>query len=142
MYSLRRETKLALVAVTVLFAIYFPIARWLKYSEPDLAGISGTKLHLKGHFVRRGFSRFAYVARVQQLNQPEDNNVSPERSRIMLYENGRALGPAHSLHADIEDIGRGRFSHWNDIGVIFSTSDNSDPNSNGRTYWAVAPPSP
>lgn len=55
------------------------------------------------------------------------------RSRLRLYENGIALGPAHSLHVRIRRRGLGAFSHWENR-LIFSTSDNSDPNLNGRQY--------
>ncbi len=55
------------------------------------------------------------------------------RSRVQLFEDGAALGPAHSAHAEIRRIGRGRFSHWSDR-VYFSASDNSDPRANGRRY--------
>ena len=54
-------------------------------------------------------------------------------SRLRLYEDGRPLGPAHSAHSDIRSLGLGRFSHWGPA-VYFSTSDNSDPRTNGRRY--------
>jgi hypothetical protein len=54
-------------------------------------------------------------------------------SRLRLYEDGRPLGPAHSAHSDIRSLGQGRFSHWGPT-VYFSTSDNSDPRTNGRRY--------
>ena len=50
------------------------------------------------------------------------------------------LGPGLSPHHEIEKIGLGRYSHWKDMGILLSTSDNSDPNTNGRAYWAVLPP--
>ena len=34
----------------------------------------------------------------------------------------------------IEDLGGGRYSHWESQALYFSTSDNSDPNVNGRIY--------
>jgi pectate lyase len=43
-----------------------------------------------------------------------------------------------SPHADIAEFGRGRFSHWGEA-IIFSASDNTDANTNGRRYWAVSP---
>ncbi|BCA54216.1 hypothetical protein W02_13560 [Nitrospira sp. KM1] len=43
------------------------------------------------------------------------------------------MGPRHALHADIAGDGKGRYSHWGS-GVIFASSDNSDPRSNGRRY--------
>jgi asparagine synthase (glutamine-hydrolysing) len=54
-------------------------------------------------------------------------------SSLRLYEDGAPLGPAHCAHAEIRSEGRGRFSHWGPT-VYFSTSDNSDPRTNGRRY--------
>jgi hypothetical protein len=62
-----------------------------------------------------------------------DSNVAPTQSKLQLYENGKALGPAHSLHTDIRKFGKGRFSHWGNS-LIFSSSDNSNPKTNGRSY--------
>jgi len=55
-----------------------------------------------------------------------------------LFEDGDALGPAHAIHDHIKNWGRGRFSHWKDA-VMFSTSDNSSPRENGRTYTIRIP---
>ena len=67
-----------------------------------------------------------------------DSRFFPQQSTLQLYEDGKELGPAHSLHDDIRNTGGGRFSHWgNGLGdgyIIFSTSDNTDPRINGRTY--------
>ena len=68
-----------------------------------------------------------------ELSSDTDNNDFPYRSPLRLLEDGRELGPAHALHATIPDSGDGRYSFW--LGVIyFSTSDGSDPNTNGRAY--------
>ncbi len=56
-------------------------------------------------------------------------------SRLICYENGKALGPAHANHDEIQNIGKGRYSHWYRR-ILFSTSDNSDPKNNGRIYTA------
>ncbi|MEZ6029462.1 MAG: hypothetical protein R3C46_06890 [Hyphomonadaceae bacterium] len=61
----------------------------------------------------------------------------PAHWRVELFENGKPLGPAEALHEDIRRTGKGAWSHWNFGGVprvLFSTSDNSDPNENGRRY--------
>jgi arylsulfatase A-like enzyme len=50
-----------------------------------------------------------------------------------LLEDGRELGPAHSPHEDVREQGSGRYSHWKGR-LFFSTSDGSDPNTNGRSY--------
>ena len=54
-------------------------------------------------------------------------------SHLQLYEEDRPLGPAHTLHADIRELGGGAFSHW-DGRLLFSSGDGSDPNANGRRY--------
>lgn len=54
-------------------------------------------------------------------------------SKLALYENGKLLGPANTLHADIRTKGMGRYSHWYK-NLFFSASDNTDPRTNGRTY--------
>jgi len=59
-------------------------------------------------------------------------------SSLVLYEDGLPLGPAHTGHDDIRNLGRGRYSHWGPA-LYFSTSDGSDPNHNGRHY-ALHPP--
>ena len=67
---------------------------------------------------------------------PIDGLEMPRNSRLIVLEDGRRLGPAHSLHADIAEKGAGRYSHW-DSWIVFSSSDNSDPRRNGRSYAAT-----
>ena len=62
----------------------------------------------------------------------------PKASYAYLLEDGKPLGPAHALHYKIRENGMGCFSHWGEH-VYFSTSDNSDPNTNGRTYTLNVP---
>jgi hypothetical protein len=57
-------------------------------------------------------------------------------SALVLLEDGKTLGPAHGRHDDIRRLGGGRFSHWG-IELYFSTSDNSDPRTNGRKYTII-----
>jgi predicted O-methyltransferase YrrM len=65
----------------------------------------------------------------ERLSDDVTGNTSP----LLLLEDGRELGPAHCTHADIRAHGGGRFSHWRGY-LWFSTSDDSDPRSNGRRY--------
>jgi hypothetical protein len=60
-----------------------------------------------------------------------------DRSPLKLYENDKILGPGHALHYRIRRDGGGKYSHWQNR-LLFSTSDNSDPNSNGRVYTFLA----
>lgn len=63
-----------------------------------------------------------------------DTSAYPDRSPLRLLEDGKPLGPPHSLHQRIREEGQGRYSHWAENVLFFSTSDNSDPNENGREY--------
>ena len=40
---------------------------------------------------------------------------------------------------DIEKFGQGRYAQLKGLGILMSTSDNSDPRINGRRYYIVAP---
>lgn len=62
-----------------------------------------------------------------------DNLGQPRRSGYILCENGLPVGAGHSSHDFIRNVGKGSFSHW-EKQLLFSTSDNSDPRSNGRVY--------
>ncbi|WP_295392837.1 hypothetical protein [uncultured Thiodictyon sp.] len=56
-----------------------------------------------------------------------------QQSRLELFEDGRPLGPAHSLHQDVDSVGSGAYSHWGKA-LLLSTSDGTDPRANGREY--------
>jgi hypothetical protein len=92
---------------------------------------------LKGPFQKYAAGGAAYIAAAPSLQGDGDSSERPTRSTHLVCENRHALGPAHSLHTDIATRGKGRFSHWSADGFIFSASDNTDPNSNGRTYRAT-----
>jgi MoaA/NifB/PqqE/SkfB family radical SAM enzyme len=62
-----------------------------------------------------------------------DDENHPYRSTLRLKENGVPLLFAHQNLDDVVQLGAGRHSHWHDD-LVFSASDNSDPNANGRFY--------
>jgi MoaA/NifB/PqqE/SkfB family radical SAM enzyme len=62
-----------------------------------------------------------------------DDEGSPFGSRLCVYEDDLRLMAAHQAHSSIRLGGGGRYSHWRNA-LFFSTSDDSDPNTNGRTY--------
>jgi MoaA/NifB/PqqE/SkfB family radical SAM enzyme len=78
-------------------------------------------------------SGFCCTVLLANLQEWADSEEDPRSSPVILLEDGKALGPAHSIHDDIRAQGGGRFSHWGSR-LWFSTSDNSDPNTNGRRY--------
>lgn len=95
-----------------------------------------TVVPLAGPFHHQGGHGYA-VNLPPELASGADDNSNHMRSRVMVYEDGVPLGIAHCLHDAIREHGKGRFSHWGET-LVFSTSDNSDPNANGRSYGYVA----
>lgn len=83
--------------------------------------------------MRREIGLAWYVALPPGWEAAADDLDHPRRSTAVLLEDGRPLGPAHAIHADIRERGGGAYSHW--LGqVYFSTRDGSDPRVNGREY--------
>ena len=76
-----------------------------------------------------------YVARVR-LNRSGDKSGGPSLCRLL--EDGKTLPHPRSLHAEIRERGGGRYSHWTETSVYFSTSDSTDPRTNGRKYELVS----
>jgi len=98
---------------------------------------TGTVTVLKRPFLKFGTPDFAYTKELPK-DLPGDVPGSAMRSTLLLCEDNSILGPMRAAHSEIARDGLGRYSHWGS-NMIFSTSDNSDPNRNGRTYRAVQP---
>lgn len=89
---------------------------------------------IKGSLVNSNLrSDGGYAYKITIPIEDGDSQVNPNQSTLKLFENGKEIGGAHAVHNDIRNIGRGRFSHWGKT-LIFSTSDNTNPMKNGRTY--------
>lgn len=97
---------------------------------------SGNVTVLKRPFILQ--NQLAYYSDAPALGDIADRAGDTKRSPVILCEGDRRLGPAHSAHTEVASKGGGRFSHWN-AGIIFSTSDNTNPNENGRSYSTVRP---
>jgi hypothetical protein len=130
------------VSAVAAIAVYFSAALWLKYTYVEPPKPPGVVLRLDRPFLTMEGSDLAFNVKLPSLDQLSDTPEFPSKSPFILYENTTPLGPAHVAHAEIEKYGHGRFSHWSGAGFIFSSSDGTNPLTNGRTYWAVIPPSP
>ena len=122
-----------------MFAAYFPIAVYFKHSYVPQAGPSKDIIWLTGPFVPLIAGGKAYLAWLPKLEDLSDSFENADRSPVILLENDRPLGPAHSEHEAIATLGLGRYSHWKDLRIVFSTSDNSDPNQNWKMYSVKRP---
>jgi hypothetical protein len=94
-------------------------------------------ISIKGVAPGSGYSgSFGYIYQGSGLKLAHPDDLKQQDSKLVLLENGRRLVP-HGLHANIQGIGRGLYSHWFDgrtTYLWFSASDNSDPRTNGREY--------
>lgn len=83
------------------------------------------------------FGGQSWSVALPELERLADNMTeTPNGSTVAICENRRLLGPAHATLRDITKSGRGQYLHWGRH-LVFSTSDNSDPNANGRSYLAI-----
>lgn len=121
-----RATGRALCAISLALAI---VATLRSGATADDA----TRFVLEPTEMRREIGLAWFVALPSGWEAGADDVDHPQRSRAVLIEDGRPLGPAHAVHATIRERGGGAWSHW--LGqVYFSTSDGSDPRTNDRTY--------
>lgn len=125
-------------AAVAALAVYFALASWTKLTWVDAAPKGRVVFRLQRPFeLYRPFGVSCYQLRGQEVfDALADTEDDPTRSPLMLYEGDQLLGPPHSSIEDIGRLGKGRYSH-SKRGLVFSASDNSDINTNGRTYWAV-----
>jgi hypothetical protein len=131
----RSELIVVLWAITIAFLFAVGVAIW---SPPLLAPYGTTLLRRPFHHERGN----AYRAEVFLRDAKADEEANMNQSTLQLYEDGNRLGPQHNSSDDVARQGRGLYLFWrSDSGkwIIFSTSDNSDPNTNGRTYSVSDP---
>jgi FkbM family methyltransferase len=82
--------------------------------------------------------RYCWTISIPEFSSSANANENPSKSKLFLFEDGRLLGPEHAGHDDICRTGLGSYSCWISC-LYFSTSDNSDPNTNGRCDTALVP---
>lgn len=107
--------------------------------------ILGKRVHkeLPKPFVAQGNA--AWSTRLPEYSDLADSPQTPRRSPLLLWEDGKPLAYPHAVLMDISQYGHGRYSHHS-INVLnktiqrilFSASDNTNPNTNGRRYTFTA----
>lgn len=76
---------------------------------------------------------YVWRAALPDLSAVADTDQNPMRSPLRLLEDGQWLPYAHCHLPALRRFGLGRYRHTGDS-VLFSSSDNSNPNANGRRY--------
>jgi peptidoglycan/LPS O-acetylase OafA/YrhL len=126
--------RLLAAALAVSIAATTAISLLLTHQFELSAEIDSTQVQ---HEAGYAFTIAAPIDDRSWLSLPMDGPGKERQSTLQIFENGNALGPPHSSHNSIRQVGSGGFSHWGDY-VNFSASDNSDPRSNGRRYTVSA----
>jgi len=105
------------------------------YLVSRISGFEASQIiPLKGPFYRE--EGFAWQALLPEYASTADDMDHSYRSKLILLDDGKPLWSWHTPHDRIRKVGKGCYSHWQ-TGLMFSTTDNSDPNTNGRTYQIV-----
>ena len=138
-------------ALLLLTAAYFCAAYWFKALDPSMIfpKVRGRIVSLHRPFVGIHNSKFGVMAPDYWFGDLVGSLSHPCRSPVRIYENDTLLGPNHATMRSIGRAGMGRSEHWTSDDAqklygnvpifFFSSSDNSDPRTNGRSYWAVLP---
>jgi hypothetical protein len=129
-------------AAALIYAVYLPIALSLQHSYvPPTHASPPPRIAARawplGAISPYGHGGIAFRAHVYVFEPLEEDNEAEQHSPVVLYEDGKPLGPAHSPLADVLRKGGGRYTHLKGAGIIFSSSDNTDPSKNGRHYTAM-----
>src|ERR1700733_7951883 len=99
------------VAGTVVFVAGRRAIPWRSWPEVLLHPPFGTENAMSN----------LYSATIPSVVHLCDTVECSTRSPVLLCEDGKLLGPAHSLHQDVRKLGRGRYSHWREF-LLFSAS--------------------
>jgi hypothetical protein len=129
-------------AAALIYAAYLPIALRLQHAYvPPAHRLPPPRIAAKpwalGPIFPLENGGVAFRAHVDVFEPLEEKNDADQHSPVVLYEDGKPLGPAHSMYTDITSKGGGRYTHLKGVGMVFSTSDNTDPRKNGRHYTAM-----
>ncbi|MCA6113770.1 hypothetical protein J6524_02330 [Bradyrhizobium sp. WSM 1738] len=124
---------------------YFALATYFErtHKEPKPTGkvvlLLKRPFHNESGFAYRGNLILEERRILTSIAADDPKNSHDISSPIQLYEDQAPVGPGHSTFEAISKTGLGHFAYWTERGIFFSTSDNSDPNHNGRRYWVVVP---
>lgn len=111
----------------------FTYENLLPLSQQDDFSFKKKKIFYVSHSDISHKKEFAWSIALPPKFPPGDDEGAPFFSKLKFFENGMELGPAHAIHSDIERHGEGRYSHYKHQ-LFFSSSDNTSPLENGRSY--------
>jgi hypothetical protein len=128
-YSRMNWSRLALAG----FAIYFASAAWATLSYVDPAPKGALVFQLLAPFENTG----GFAWRVASRTSEHWRHLA-HADQTVIYEDSTPLIVCEGGWREINELGHGRYLIEGPV-IFLSSSDGSDPNDNGRRYWAVVP---
>lgn len=95
-----------LLAVVLLFSVI------LHFFTPIYDGPIPTPSEKQNNAYISPLSRYIYWRNPVWTLEYGNSESSTQESNLLLFENGRQLGPAHTTHSNIRSNGTGAYSHW------------------------------
>ncbi len=130
-HRLLRHRRLLIATLVALLGLNGVVAWWVVVGTQVEYRLSPEQIRTaRGHCYRYR------LPEPRLLEVRSDGPQDPKRAESVLHEDGEPIGPAHSRRPTIVDVGLGRYSH-REGKLLLSSSDNSDPRSNGRLYSLV-----
>lgn len=120
-----RSGGVVLLCLAIYF-VYLPIAWYQRHSYVPIKPPAGA-VAVIANIREEADGGFAYYT----TPAPDDL-----KGHVEIYENDTPLGPADAPYDDVRRIGKGRYRPFRS-GFAFSTTDNTNPRTNGRHYWIV-----
>ncbi len=127
-------------ALAVLFAVAFIVCIVLQ-----IVGLRLTHTLVPEHMGPLRGQSYAYVIPRPHgfpVLRTVGDTFDARHSRLILTEDGRPLPSPHASATVIDQVGKGRYVHLRDNELYFSTTDNTDPRTNGRVYELTVPVTP
>ena len=120
----------------VLWLVSFVLMLLITLHTRGLLILSWIHISIPVHIAKEGKQGekiFIVPLEINRLEGMNQYGVS-----LQLFEGVRMLGPSNAQRTDIGKLGGGMFLYENNH-LFFSTSDNSDPRTNGRLYTLMLP---
>lgn len=78
-------------------------------------------------------NKYCWTIQLPESARLTDDEINTNKSTLVLLEDGFPFGIPYSHYDKIREGGGGLYSHWKDK-LYFSTSNNTNPTTNGRSY--------
>ena len=98
-----------LASSAIVYGIFVAVAPFVAGKSSFLPPVDNA--HLLIGFQKPFPERFLYVLQADQFRKFADADEDDPNSPVVLYEDDKPLGPAHSDRTDIEKFGQGRYAH-------------------------------